>query len=366
MDDAIRVRQETIRRFVAGRRARPLFQVEPPAPRPGEVPADLDLPTGRIRNDARLQVRRQLWDNERWLALDGGDDWVPALHPYLSTGALASAFGAEVLLPDDEIPPMTRPILFRPEDALALAPPKTDAGLLGEVLRRTRLMREEGGRDYPIRTTDIQSPLDTAMLLWDQTDLFLSMRLAPRAVHHVCDLVTDLTIEFVRRQRDAAGEAFVPLHWPRTWWPAGEGLGVSDDVLPLIGPADYEEFGLPYLARLSEAFGGIMVHSCGNFSQSAAALGRLPGLRMVNFGATEQPVENLEPHVGPDVILSTHFGLNKAICLGSQAEFVEHVFARARDRRRLWILAGTDGDDLARRTALIARLRELGAGAPPK
>jgi len=38
----------------------------------------------------------------------------------------------------------------------------------------------------------------------------------------------------------------------------------------------------------------------------------------------------------------------------------------ARDRRRLWILAGTDGDDPARRTALIARLRELGAGASPK
>jgi len=360
MDARVREAQSRVRRFVAGERPRGLFQVEPPAPKAGEIPDGLDRPVGVVIREADLQLRRQLWENERRLGF-GGDDWAPALHPYLGTGVLASAFGAETAFPDGE-QPWTRPFVRSADEALALRRPKATAGLLGEVLERTRRMREAGGRDYPIRMTDIQSPLDTAMLIWEQSDLFLSMLTAPKGVHHVLGLVTELTIELVERQREAAGEAFVPLHWPPTWWPAGEGIGVSDDVLPLVGPREYEAFGVPYLARLSEAFGGIMVHSCGKFTQNLGLVAGLPGLRMVNFGATEQPVGEAARALGREVIVSTHMGLNTAPHFETNAAFVEHVFSSADDARRMWVLAGTDGDDAGARDALVGRLKILASG----
>jgi hypothetical protein len=360
MDAKVRSRAERVRQFVAGRRERALWVLDPPPPAKGQVPADLDQPVGRIIADGDLQLKRQLWENERRLAMPAEEDYVPVLQPYLGTGVLASAFGAATYFADDR-DPWTRPFIARPEEALALGAPKADAGLLEGVLRRTRRMREVAGPDYPIAMTDIQSPLDTAMLLWDQADLFTSMVLAPKAVHHVCRLVTDLTIEFVGRQREAAGGAFSPLHWPRFGWPDGAGVGVSDDVLPLIGPKQYEEFGLPYLARLSEAFGGIMVHSCGRFTQNLAVLARLPGLRMLNFGATEQPAAEAARGLPPEVIICPHLGLNKDIHLDTPEAFVDHCFDVVDDVRRLWLMVW-GAPDAASWQALAARIAARAAG----
>ncbi len=364
MNPIIRDRQETLEAFVAGRRERTLFQVDLPPVDEDEVPEHLRGPKGEIIRDGELQLRRQLWANERRMAWPGpGDDWVPTLHPYMGTGVLASAFGAETAFPDEE-DPWTRPFVRGPDEALELARPAADAGLLGEVIRRTRRMRQVAGPDYPIRVTDIQSPLDTALLIWDQADLLTSMVLAPKAVHHLLDLIADLTIEFVERQRDAAGEAFAPLHWPGTWWPLGRGLGVSDDILPLIGPKEYAEFGPPYLARLSKAFDGVMVHSCGNFTHNLEVLAGVPGLRMVNFGATEQPVRAAAAALPDEVVLSTHLGLNKDPHFETATAFVEHALDEVDDPRRLWVLAPLDEPTPAAREEMIALLAGRGrAGA---
>lgn len=359
MDRARTDRQAELRAFIKGRRDRMHFQVDLPGPAPGAVPADLDRPKGAIIRDGSLQLRRQLWEIDRRATMDTGDDWVPALFPYMGTGLLASAFGAETRFPDDE-DPWTRPLVHSAAEALKLVRPSADAYLLGETLERTRRMRQ-AAPDLPIRQGDIQSPLDTAMLLWEQADLFTSMVLAPKAVHHVLGLVTEVTIEFVRRQQDAAagGDGFVPLHWPAVWWPDGAGLGVSDDILPLIGPDQYREFALPYLARLSEAFGGLMLHSCGHFRQNLELVAGIPGLRMLNFGATEQPVAEASAAMPPEVIISTHIGLNTDPHFGTSLAFAAHAVGAVDDSRRLWLLAGSDGptsDDYARTVAAIRRL----------
>ena len=360
MDAKVRERFERVHDFVAGRRERALYVLDPPPPAKGEVPPHLDQPVGRIIADGELQLRRQLWDNERRLAMPGEEDYVPVLQPYIGTGVLASAFGAPTYFADDR-DPWTRPFIRKAEEALALRAPKADAGLLAEVLRRTRRMRQVAGPGYPIAMTDLQSPLDTAMLLWDQADLFLSMVLEPKAVHHVCRLVADLTVEFVHRQREAAGGAFSPLHWPRFGWPDGAGIGVSDDILPLIGPKQYEEFGLPYLARLSEAFGGIMVHSCGKFTQNLPVLARLPGLRMLNFGATEQPVADAARGLPREVIICPHLGLNKDLHFDTPEGYVDHCFAAMDDVRRLWLMVW-NVPTVEAWAALAARIRARAAG----
>ncbi len=266
-------------------------------------------------------------------------DLVPALCPTLGVIAIPSAFGSEVVWWENDFPAVRPLIGDRPDRVRDLARPKVTDGELGRILDHTRVFLERTGGKMPIRLGDIQGPLDNAALIFGHTAFLEALITAPREVHRLLDMITDLMIEFAAAQRDlvhAAGAEFVPSAF-QPWLPDRQGISVANDVAVMLSPALHDEFGVPYLSRLSEAFGGLYVHSCGDWTHLFPSLEKIRGLKGLEFGASEASYDKVLARFGGRMVLACRVGLNRDIRFSGMADFVRRVIAAAPTPRGLFL-----------------------------
>ncbi len=211
------------------------------------------------------------------------DDYVPYFMPWYGTGVLASAFGAKVRVPDDpaDDPAVLEPLILIPADAarLRLPDPNRD-GWMPRVLETVDYAVAHG--DLPVGLTDMQGPLDTLGAMCSQAQLYQWMHSEPKMIHDLMALVTEAFIQWVKVQKEHIGEG---LDWSNGLQGAYSpccGVWESDDDMVLVGGGLYEEFVVPYVSRIFEAFGGGSVHFCGNGVQHVANLKRIRQLKVVN------------------------------------------------------------------------------------
>jgi hypothetical protein len=276
------------------------------------------------------------------------DDYVLRLQPQLGIGVFASAFGSKVEFPVNQYP-MCHSVITPGQPAARvydLKPPDVRAGQLADVLAFAAYFEQQTARRYPIAMTDLQGPMDTAYLVWNSTDFLVAMIEHPREVHHLLNLVTDLIIRFVKELRQMV-KHFVPAHFPPVYLPDGMGIALSEDVLAVIGARQYEEFSLPYINRLSEEFGGVVIHSCGNIEHQIPVLKKVNKLRAINFGATETRFEALWDAFGGKTVLIPHLstvtGLRK---LKNTSEFVRHILSYRTHNRGLALMVVPGEEDI--------------------
>jgi hypothetical protein len=293
-------------------------------------------------------VKARLLDPKKFLEaqleeIDGQSklrgDLVPALCPTLGVIAIPSAFGAEVVWWENDFPAV-RPLIGDDTDKIrSLARPAINDGELGRILEYTRAFLERTQGRMPIRLGDIQGPLDNAALIFGHTAFLEALITAPRQVHLLLDMITDLMIEFAAAQRGlvhAAGAEFVPSSF-QPWLPDGRGISVANDVAVMLSPELHDEFGVPYLNRLSDAFGGIYIHSCGDWTHLFPSLEKVRGLRGLEFGASEAPYDKVLARFGGRTVLACRVGLHRDIRFAGMADFVRKVIAAAPTPRGLFI-----------------------------
>lgn len=308
-----------------------------------------EYPLTRYFSDKEMQLRGQL-EALAWRdTLQIDDPFIPYLQPMGGVTVFASAFGCKV----DFFPhtlPWAHPVIGAGEPAervYDLPHAGVRDGQLGEMLEFTDyFMRETQGR-YPIGITDMQGPMDSAYLVWNSSDFMMAMYSNPKEVHHLMRRVTDLIIAYVKEQRRHSAE-FLPCHYPPLWARDGWGISMSDDALAVLSPSTYREFALPYANELSEEFGGIFIHSCGNFKHQLKNLKKVRGLRGLNFGATEMPFEAVWERFGGKCAVVPHLGLNKDLHFDSRLEYVEYVLQRKTHNRGLMVVVDLLPDDLGR------------------
>ena len=294
------------------------------------------LPVLEIAHDPHKYARSQLEAIKEMEARGIPDDYIPCLTPYFGTGALASAFGAELVW---EGSIWTKPVIHNnPKDVYKLKPPKLTDGVLGRVLKTTEVFLEESHGDYPVRPTDIQSPLDTASLIWNYTDFLTAMYTSPKEVHHILALVADFIGEFVTYEKNLCGENFSSIHHPQVWAPPDFCLSMSDDVMALLSPNVYREFGVTYNDRAARDFDGILLHTCGDASQNLKVLLEHKNLKAFDFGVTETPLENVIEKLSGKCVLLAHRGLNVMPHFDTHTEFAKFVLERKRKDTRLFLL----------------------------
>jgi hypothetical protein len=293
-------------------------------------------------------VKARLLDPDKFLAaqleeIDGQaklrGDLVPALCPTLGVIAVPSAFGSEVVWWENDFPAVRPLIGDRTETVRRLVRPGVTDGELGRILDYTRLFLERTDGRMPVRLGDIQGPLDNAALIFGHTHFLEALITAPREVHALLDMITDLMIEFAEAQRDivrAAGAEFVPSSF-QPWLPDGRGLSVANDVGVMLSPALHDEFSVPYLNRLSDAFGGVYIHSCGDWTHLFPSLEKVRGLRGLEFGASEAPFDEVLARFGGKTVLACRVGLHRDIRFDGMADFVRRVVAAAPTPRGLFI-----------------------------
>jgi len=259
---------------------------------------------------------------QRWWAQD---DFVLHLQPQMGVGIFASAFGCETSFPHDQMP-WTKFAIKSGEPAEKVydfSPPGIRDGLLGDILDFTEYFEKKAGAQYPIAMTDVQGPIDTAYLVWDSTDFMVAMYEHPKEVHHLMRMVTDLVIKFVKAHSELAGE-FIPTMIG--YMPDGEGIHVAEDALAVLSPNLYEEFSLPYINELSEEFGGILIHSCGNFEHQLPILQKVHNLKGINFGVTETRFEAVWEAFGGKTCVIPHCSTEVIVeDFKNAKEWVAHV-----------------------------------------
>jgi hypothetical protein len=320
---------------------RPLWMIPTSAVAVGGLMLPGTMP--RILQDKELQCRAELMALKWRESIDIDDDFVPHMQPQGGVSVFASAFGCDVQFFEHTLP-WAHPLITAndpPERVYAIEPPEVTAGQLGQMLEFTdHFVAESGGR-YPIALTDTQGPLDTAYLVWESSSFMTAMYTNPKEVHHLMRLVTDLIIRYVKEQRSRSPE-FLPCHVPPAWLPDGRGVSISDDGLAVISARLYEEFCLPYVNELSEEFGGMLVHSCGNFVHQFDNLRKVRDLRGINFGATETPFEAVWEAFGGKTAILPHLGLNNDPHFENNVEYMEHVMSVAGHNRGLCLVVLPD------------------------
>jgi hypothetical protein len=305
------------------------------------------VPIPELLQDKVVQLNAQLWllDWRETAAIP--DAFVPHLQPQGGVTVFASAFGCPVDFFKHTLP-WAHPVIRESDPAekvYELPPPAVDDGQLGDMLAFADYFVEQTQGRYPVAMTDLQGPLDTAYLVWESSAFMVAMYTNPKEVHHLMRLVTDLIIRYVKAQHSRSPE-FLPCHYPPLWLPDGRGIAISDDGLAVISPKLYREFCLPYVNQLSEEFGGVMIHSCGNFVHQFDNLERVHNLRGINFGVTETPFAAVWERFGGKTAIIPHLGLNNDIHFDGNRQYLEHVRRTKTHNRGLCVIVSPSEREL--------------------
>ena len=203
---------------------------------------------------------------------------MPNIKPNLGIGTIAAAFGC-LLQVNNEADPWTTTLINAHcrEKVYDLSPPDpTDNRVFKRVVERINYLQQHS--TMPLRLVNVASPLVTASMIWDYTDFMIALMEKPKAVHHLMEMITQATIDYVNLQLALITDLYSMGHEVLRV-PRNIGLRISDDTAALLSPQLYREFGVHYNSRLAKAFGGIVVHSCGDCRHIIPAMLETPGLR---------------------------------------------------------------------------------------
>lgn len=287
-----------------------------------------------------------------------GDCSIPSLRPNFGIGWIAIAMGACYTL-DEVNDPWVMPLMDENRidllDSMA-SQMKDSIGRFFPAIEKKYGYFTTHAR-YPIRSVNIPSPLVTASLLWEYGSFITAMMLYPEAVHRLLALVTDTTIALIKRSASINTQFFGFTHEP-IWIPESCGIRISDDVAAVLTGDLYEEFGVPYNTRISEAFGGIVVHSCGDLLRVLPSMLKTEGLVGIDMVAAQNDM----PAVGRVVDGKC------AMCLryfdwdfpaGSQVDLVDYTRNLVESVGRNGVMVWTNCHTLEQGRAMSEALGEL-------
>jgi hypothetical protein len=197
-----------------------------------------------------------------------------------------------------------------------------------------------------LRSPDMQGPLTTAGLMMNQENLLMAMVTDKNKVHRLLDKITRHLIEiFLFLRRETGGQLCGNL-WPFSFFPADLGLSYTEDLMPLLSPTMYREFGLPYMRMLAEASGGLLIHCCGDWGRHARNLAdaNLP-IRAVEFHYPFTKIEELRPLADQAVIIP-YIVLEKTDRFASISAYYRYLLENFGNEFRFWFACAEDTPEL--------------------
>jgi hypothetical protein len=180
--------------------------------------------------------------------------------------------------------------------------------------------------------TDAQGPLNIALTLCGVENFFVWAKEEPALAHELMDYATEVLIDWLRVQKQYAGQSESNGAFPHSiLLPEGfGGVCISDDDCTVVSPRMYREFVVPYNSRVFRAFGGGTLHFCGSAEH-----------QIENFLATEGLT-----------------GIN-CFCMGNFKQ-IRHMQQRFDDRLAVMVCDFTPLDSESYYTELLADLPTKG------
>jgi hypothetical protein len=238
----------------------------------------------RMIDDPEADLASQLTGIRHWIEhLQAGEEiGIPVSNAYglhllhFGTGPLATAFGAKMIVRDDE-QPFFEPAVHTPEEVMCLTKPDLQRdGICPIILDRIDYFTEATEGRIPLNICDTAGPWSIATQIWHYEDMLEAIHTAPAAVHYLLDLVTSCIrewndIQTSRMQCWSQSNTTVP----NVWIPDAYYLG--DDCMVAVSPSVWEEFFLPYNNRISLAYGGLLYHCCMNHDFQFESMAKTEG-----------------------------------------------------------------------------------------
>lgn len=212
------------------------------------------------------------------------DDYIPGFFPGCHQGTIPEMFGAhEEVLGDVTA---SAPLIFSPEDIDKLPEPEIrPGGIADRLLALQRRFVEETEGAIPVNVMDMQGPAEVCAKLWSYEEFFVAACTEPELCLRFMNKIAAAFIMLWEAQRRQLGELFVPTHlWGWSYAPSGNGATLSQDGIVMVSPQFCEEIYNPSAELISDRFGGITVHSCGDFRHVLSALLKTRGLRGIHAG----------------------------------------------------------------------------------
>lgn len=242
---------------------------------------------------ASISVKDCFDDNETMLKFSIGwanafasvdSDWPPFLDAFCTVPMVPEAFGSELRFREGDI--AVRPVIRDIGHVWSLKPKRMEeTSTIRRMFDWIDFAQRKLGTDVPIWTGDIQSPFSVAAQIVAPTELMIACTTKPKAVHHLCRMITDFTLEMMQKHiAQIENPSFPGRNFPSI--ADNIGICIADDTpVVMLGPGMYREFAFPYNAEIGEAFGGIHIHSCGDYRHNVDNLLDLPTIRSIQIHA---------------------------------------------------------------------------------
>ncbi len=191
----------------------------------------------------------------------------------------AEAFGAPILIPEEEIPTVTARLVSDAASVEALAVPSLEAGRIPEYLKANRLAAEHI-QDRPVLAGCI-GPFSLAGRLYDMSEIMTAIYIEPDVIMALLDKCTAFLTDYCKALK-ATGVA---------------GVVMAEPAAGLLSNEDHEMYATPYIRQIVEAVQDdsftVVLHNCGNMGQCTAAM-VATGARALHFGNRIDMVQALK------------------------------------------------------------------------
>jgi len=238
--------------------------------------------TEQLDDLEKMLVQAVSWTN----GLGNSDnDWPPMINTLCGVTQVAEVIGCPLVF-DGDGNLWTQPAITDIAQVWDLTPMNPrEASLTRRLNEWIDYAQRKIGTEVPFWTMDIQSPFSVAAHVIDGTDLMCACYTDPDAVHHLCRMITEVTIAIMQ---DHIASMEHPGFPGRNFPSISENVGVciaDDTPLIMLSPEMYEEFGLPYNNMIAEAFGAVHIHSCGGYMHNLDNLLKTKNLRSIQLHA---------------------------------------------------------------------------------
>jgi uroporphyrinogen-III decarboxylase len=243
---------------------------------------DRPLPWPQLKSQ-RIEYAWEYYCHQRERAAWLRDDTIPYLNVYTGTEIFAEAFGCEVYRPKNDMP-CARPLIYKSSEMSKLRVPKLEDPPLAMLFEIADELRRRGGVEATLKIVDLQSPMDTAALIWNKTDFFAAMYEDCEAVRALAALVADVMVAFLDLWFGRYGPDFV-AHYPDYYMP--KGVTLSEDDVGVVSATAFRNYYLPELEMLSERYRGLGLHCCADAVHQWDNFASIKGLRVLNLVQSE-------------------------------------------------------------------------------
>lgn len=181
----------------------------------------------------------------------------------------AEAFGAEINMPDDEVPTVKSRLLKTPQDIENLIVPDLKKGRVQAYLLASKLA-SENIKDKPVISGCI-GPFSLAGRLYDMSEIMVAIYIEPDVMLQLLSKCTEFLIKYVKALKDTGAS----------------GVIIAEPASGLLGNDECITFSTDFVKQIVDAVQDndftVILHNCGNSGQCTDAMIK-SGARALHFG----------------------------------------------------------------------------------